>query len=166
MLNSTSGIRSRATIAGHPIHPMLVPFPIAFLVGVLACDLVFWGNRDPFWARAAFWLVSAGLATAALAAIFGLVDFLLIRAVRAIGAAWIHLALNVSLVLLTAWNLLHRIGDPVAAVLPLGLILSAAVTLLLLASGWYGGELAYRFKVGSIDGASGDDPRHAMPHAG
>ena len=50
--------QSRASVGGHPIHPMLVPFPIAFLIGGFASDLVFWSNGDPFWARAALWLVA------------------------------------------------------------------------------------------------------------
>jgi uncharacterized membrane protein len=65
---------SRASIAGHPIHPMLVPFPIAFLVGAFACDIVFASTSDAFWARAALWLAGAGLVMGALAAVFGLVD--------------------------------------------------------------------------------------------
>jgi uncharacterized membrane protein len=44
---------SRAAIGGHPLHPMVVPFPIAFLVGTLVVDIVFSATSDPFWARAA-----------------------------------------------------------------------------------------------------------------
>ncbi|MBX6368656.1 MAG: hypothetical protein IRZ04_11785, partial [Rhodospirillales bacterium] len=62
---------SRAAIAGHPIHPMLVPFPIAFLVGALVVDLAFASTGDPFWARAGFWLLLAGIVTGAAAAVFG-----------------------------------------------------------------------------------------------
>ena len=66
------GVRSTASIAGHPIHLMLVPFPIAFLVATLATDLVFWGTGDVFWARVSVWLVGAGVVMGGLAAIFGL----------------------------------------------------------------------------------------------
>ena len=41
-MDRTVGVRSRATIGGHPIHPMLIPFPIAFLVGAFLADVVFW----------------------------------------------------------------------------------------------------------------------------
>jgi len=75
----SKGVRSTLTIAGHPIHPMLVPFPIGFLVGTLASDLAYWGTGDPFWARGSMWLVGAGVVTGGLAAIFGLVDFLTIE---------------------------------------------------------------------------------------
>ena len=68
--------RSTASIAGHPIHPMLVPFPIAFFVGAFVTDLVFWRTAWPFWSAASFWLLSGGLVMAALAAVVGLIDVL------------------------------------------------------------------------------------------
>ena len=50
--------RSTAKIAGHPIHPMLVVFPIAFLVSTLVCDIVYVNSGDPGWATAAMWIVN------------------------------------------------------------------------------------------------------------
>src|SRR5688572_27820823 len=100
-MDRTVGVRSRATIGGHPIHPMLIPFPIAFLVGAFLADVVFWRSGDLFWGRAAAWLVGAGLVSAGLAAVFGLADFLLIKRVQRIGAAWRHLILNLIIVALT-----------------------------------------------------------------
>jgi uncharacterized membrane protein len=85
----SKGVRSTAAIKGHPIHPMLVPFPIAFLVGVLASDLIFAGTGDAFWPRASIWLVGAGVVMGALAAIFGLIDFLTIERVRS-PTGWTH----------------------------------------------------------------------------
>lgn len=49
--------RSTASIAGHPIHPMLVSFPIAFFVATLACDLAFWQTGDQYWATTGLWLL-------------------------------------------------------------------------------------------------------------
>src|ERR1043166_969665 len=66
--------RSTASIAGHPIHPMLIPFPIAFFVATFVCDLVFWGSRNADWFDATLWLLGAGLIMAALAAVAGLTD--------------------------------------------------------------------------------------------
>jgi uncharacterized membrane protein len=88
--------------------------------------------------------------------VFGLTDFLFIRAVRSLSAAWIHFLLNGAIVLLSLWNFARRLDDAAAAVLPLGLIISAVVTVLLLASGWYGGELAYKHKIGAVDGVVED----------
>jgi uncharacterized membrane protein len=60
--------KSTASIAGHPIHPMLVEFPIAFFVATFVCDLAFWRSGSSFWAEVSFWLLGAGLVMAALAA--------------------------------------------------------------------------------------------------
>ena len=48
----SEGVPSTASIGRHPIHPMLVPFPIGFLVGALVSDVVYWVLRDAFWAQA------------------------------------------------------------------------------------------------------------------
>jgi uncharacterized membrane protein len=137
---------------------MLIPFPIAFLVGALASDLAFWWTADPFWARASLWLTGAGLVTGALAAIVGLIDFLSIRRVRELTAGWVHFLGNATALLLTFWSVLHRFGDPVDAVLPLGLIFSAMVAGILGVTGWYGGELAYRYRIGVIGASRAETP--------
>ena len=93
-----TGAPSTAAIAGHPIHPMLVPLPIGFLVGVLLSDLAFWRTGDAFWARASLWLVAAGVVTALLAAVFGLIDFGTIKRARAHTAGWVHLLGNLTAV--------------------------------------------------------------------
>lgn len=139
---------SRAAIAGHPIHPMLVPFPIAFLVGALVVDLAFASTGDPFWARAGFWLLLAGIVTGAAAAVFGLVDFLGIPQVRSLNVAWIHFLGNGAAVLLAIWNLAQRWADPVVGPGSLGIALSVIVVAILLVTGWLGGELAYRHRIG------------------
>lgn len=144
-----TGIKSTASIAGHPIHPMLVPFPIAFLVGLLLTDIGFQMTADPFWARASVWLAGAGLATGLLAAVFGLIDFATIRRARQHPAGWIHAVGNVLAMLVTAINLGLRLGD-ISTVPHGGLILSAVTTTILVVTGWYGGELAYRHLIGAI----------------
>jgi uncharacterized membrane protein len=152
MTHNERGLRSQSTLGGHPVHPMLIPFPIAFLVGALATDLVFWITADPFWARASAWLIGAGFATGVIAAVFGLVDFLFIQRVRALNAAWYHFAGNAVVLALSLWNGALRIDDAAGAVLPTGLFLSAGVTALLLVTGWFGGELAYKHKIGAVEG--------------
>jgi uncharacterized membrane protein len=143
------GVTSTASIAGHPIHPMLVPFPIAFLVAGLVTDIAYWQRGDPFWAQASLWLVGAGMVSGLLAAVFGLIDFLTIK--RARGATgWAHFLGNLLAVVLSLGSVLLRLPDPVAAVMPLGLAISAIVTVILLMTGWLGGELAYRYKIGVI----------------
>ena len=85
------GVPSRAAILGHPVHPMLIPFPIAFLTGLLATDIAWWQSRDAFWARVSAWLLEAGLLTGLVAALVGLIDFIGVRRVRQHRAGWIHL---------------------------------------------------------------------------
>jgi uncharacterized membrane protein len=151
--------RSTAQIAGHPIHPMLVPFPIAFLVATLACDLAFWNTGNAAWAVASMWLLGAALAMAALAALAGLTDFLGDRRIRNIRDAWLHMIGNVIAVLLSLINFCLRFADGAeAGVFPWGLWISLIVVLLLLFNGWKGWALVYRHRVGISDAPS-DRPR-------
>lgn len=146
------GIRSTVSVNGHPIHPMLIPFPIAFLIGAFVTDLAFWGTRDVFWAAASSWLLLAGLIMGLIAAVLGLTDFLTIQRVRSQWTGWAHFLGNGLVLILALVNLLIRAGDPVGTILPGGLILSAITFVVLLFTGWLGGELAYRYKVGVLEG--------------
>jgi uncharacterized membrane protein len=146
-----TGVPSTMAINGHPIHPMLVPFPIGFLVGALATDLAFWGIGDPFWSRASLWLLAAGFVMGALAAVIGLIDFLTIERARTGSTGWVHFIGNAIALVLAAVNAYLRIGDHAAA-LPGGIVLSFIVVAILLVTGWMGGELAYRHKIGVFDG--------------
>ena len=57
----TRGTHTVVAVARHPLHPMVIPFPIAFFVATWATDAAFWYFEDPFWARASLWLLGAGL---------------------------------------------------------------------------------------------------------
>jgi uncharacterized membrane protein len=139
---------STAAIRGHPIHPMLIPFPLAFLVGVLLTDLAYWAASDPFWARASLWLVGAGVVSGLIAAAAGLVDFFTIRRARDHTIGWIHFLGNATALILSLVNWLLRFDDPAAAILPWGLLLSVIVAAILGVTGWAGGELSYRHRIG------------------
>lgn len=151
-----SGVPSTVAIAGHPFHPLLVTFPIAFLTAALPTDLAYWFTEDAFWAKVSVWLIGAGIVTGLIAAVTGLLDFLRIERVRQHSAGWLHMSGNVVALLLSSVNLAVRLADPAAAVLPIGLILSAIVAALLGVTGWYGAELIYRHKVAVI----GYGPNH------
>jgi uncharacterized membrane protein len=140
--------RSTAKIAGHPIHPMLVGFPIAFLVGTLVCDLVYLNGGNPGWATGALWMVGAGVTTALVAAVFGFIDFLGDERVRYLGDAWRHMIGNLTAVTLAAISWILRVTQGAEeAVMPWGLTLSVAVALILGYTGWKGGELVFRHRV-------------------
>lgn len=159
MAHHERGVSSTAAIAEHPVHPMLIPFPIAFLVGAFAADLAFWGTADVFWTQVAVWLVGAGLVTGVLAAAVGFVDFITIKRARSHTAGWIHLIGNGVVLVLAFISLLLRVADVEGAVLPWGVILTGCMTVGLTVTGWYGGELSYRHKIGVVE--SGHDASDA-----
>jgi uncharacterized membrane protein len=115
-----ASIPSTAAIKGHPVHPILVPFPIAFLVGAFASDLAFLGSDDPFWARASAWLIGVGVVMGALAAVAGLTDFLGSNRVRSITSAWVHFLGNALAMLLAIWNLVLPLAKGAARRCPQG----------------------------------------------
>jgi uncharacterized membrane protein len=137
-------IPSKAAIWGHPIHPILIPFPIASLVGVLVTDLVYTFTGDLFWANASRWLLLAGLVTGAAAGAVGAIDYFGIREVRRNTSAMAHGLGNVTALLLSLVNLTGRLDDPANTSIALSLI----VALILGITGWLGGELSYRHKIG------------------
>ncbi|QRM35940.1 DUF2231 domain-containing protein [Microvirga sp. VF16] len=143
--------QSTAQIAGHPLHPMLIPFPVAFLVATLVCDPLFWNTGNSAWSTASLYLLGAALVMAALAAVAGLTDFLGDRRTRDLSAAWHHMLGNVVVVLLSFWNWYRRYEAGDAAVLPMGLLISLVVVLLLLYTGWRGWEMVYRHRVAVSD---------------
>lgn len=142
--------RSTAQIGGHPIHPMLVPFPIACFVGVFLADVVYINSGDAGWATASIWLLGIGIATALLAAVAGLAEYFGSHEIRAIRDATKHMLANVVAVVLEIVNLLMRLGDR-AAIEATGIYISGIVVLILLYSGWKGGELVFRHGVGVRD---------------
>lgn len=160
---NVEAVKSKAAIGGHPIHPMLIPFPVAFLPGALVTDLVYRSTGDAFWARASLWLLAAGVVTGALAAVFGLIDFLSIRRARSLRAGWVHFLGNVLAMALSIFNLLLRWGEPVPDVPSLGVTLSAVVTLILVVTGWLGGELSYKHAIGVAGPPAGGGPVGAPP---
>ena len=140
--------KTTAQIAGHPIHPMLIPFPIAFFVAAFVCDLAFWRTGNAMWATGALWLIGAGLIMAAPAALAGLTDLLGDQRIRDLSDTWWHAGGNVVAVVieLVSWYLRYSQGT--AAVLPAGLVLSLIVVCILLFTGWKGWDMVYRGRVG------------------
>lgn len=143
--------RSSMAVGGHPIHPMLVNFPIAYLFGGLPSDLAFYWTGDPFWARASLWLLGIGFAMGTIAAVFGTLDFLLVKGVRKHTSSWTHFLLGVTLLAVACANWWMRIPDPASAVLPWGLFLSCVTAVAVGAAGWMGGKLVFDHHIGTSD---------------
>ena len=159
-------MESRAKLFGHPIHQMLVVFPLGLLATALLFDVVHMVTGNGYWSEIAYWMIAAGVITGLLAAPFGFIDWLGIpggtRAKR-IGA--LHGIGNVIVVLLYAGSWLLRMTDPR---LPTGGAYALAFVGggLALLTGWLGGELVDRLGIGVDEGAHVNAPssltaRHA-----
>ena len=146
-------LHSTAAIKGHPIHAMLVPFPIVLFVAALATDAAFAVNGTETWAEASKWLLGAGIACALLAALAGFADFFGNSRIRELRDAWLHMFANLTAVVIELVNFGIRLGNERDAG-SIGLALSAVVALVLLFSGWKGGELVFRYGVGQERSAS------------
>lgn len=143
--------RATVQIAGHPVHVMLVPFVIAFYIAGFAADLAFARTLDPFFARAAEWSIGLGVLFSAAAATAGLIDFLFEPAIRDLSAAWWHLGGNVAMSLTSILDVVLRWEVGAEAGSRAYVWLSAAAVALLFFSGWMGGQLVYRHRVGVAD---------------
>src|SRR5688572_11743866 len=102
------GIPATAKVSGHPIHPMLIPFPIAPLVATFVYDVIFWRMGNAFWAQTAFWSLTAAVVMAVIAALAGLPDFPGSDRIPALGDAWRHMFGNLLAVILAGLNLWLR----------------------------------------------------------
>jgi uncharacterized membrane protein len=162
-------MEARAKLLGHPIHQMLIVFPLGLLATAAIFDVVYWITHATGWAFASFYLIGAGAAGGMLAAVFGLIDFAAIphhTRARRIGA--VHGIGNVVIIGMFSLSFVMRLGhatEPpfLASVLAIAGALGALVT------GWLGGELVDRLSVGVDDGANLNAPsslteRHARRH--
>lgn len=139
---------STARIAGHPLHPMLVPVPIACFLGTLVADIAYAASANMQWANMSAWLLLAGLVFGFFAVIAGAIDFFGDRRIRNLTAAWIHAGGNAVALVLAIFNMLVHSRDAYTSVVPVGLILSGLTVLVLLVTGWMGWEMVYRHRVG------------------
>jgi uncharacterized membrane protein len=142
---------STASIAGHPIHPMLVQFPIVFFISAFLSDLVFRNTTTVLWANTSSYLLGAGLIMAVLAAATGATDAAGDRRIRNMSDLWFHAGGNVLVVILELfnWYLRHKNGP--TAIIPTGLLLSLVSVIILGFTGWKGGTLVYRRRIGVSD---------------
>ena len=150
-------MEGKAKLFGHPIHQMLIVFPLGLLATAPIFD-VLWMTGDAHWAETAYYLIGAGIVGGLVAAPFGFIDWLGIpRGTRAKRVGALHGAGNVLVLLLFAGSWLLRMDYPMAPS-SLALTLSFAGVGLALMTGWLGGELVGRLGVGVDDGAHVDAP--------
>jgi uncharacterized membrane protein len=140
--------RATASIFGHPVHTILVPIPIACFIGTLLSDIAYAETANMQWANFSAWMLAIGILVAIVAAIFGLIDFLGDARIRDLMVAWVHFIGNATAVVLSIINAFVHSRDAYTSVVPAGLILSALVVAILVVTGWLGGSLVFRHRVG------------------
>jgi uncharacterized membrane protein len=139
-------MRTPASIASHPIHPMLITIPVGLLIFSLICDLIALFVSDPnVWLLVAFFTMVGGFIGALIAAVPGVIDLMSINepTIKRIGLT--HMALNLVAVTLYAVNIWLRI-DGTSSSAPL--VLSVIAVALLGVSGWLGAEMVHKHGVG------------------
>jgi uncharacterized membrane protein len=135
-------METRATVAEHPIHPMLVPFPIALWIFSLASDLIYlFDFGGPVWKDVALYTMVGGIIGGLAAAIPGYIDYRSVSDPVVVRLAQMHMVINVGLVLLFTLNAGLRVINGPEALVPV--FLSALGVAALAVSGWLGGELVY-----------------------
>jgi len=147
-------MKSKAHIKGHPLHPILVSFPIAFFVGTLLFDLIGIFSRNYLMHQVAFYMQIAGVGFALLAAIPGIIDYTFTvppnSSAKKRGAR--HGLLNTTVVLISVliWFYKQNAGASTWLIM----IAEIVAVALLGVAGWMGGTLVYRNQIGV-------DPRYA-----
>lgn len=142
-------MRTPASIFKHPIHPMLIVFPIGLWIFSLACDLIrLAGASSDAWATVAFYSMVGGLIGALCAAVPGFIDLLYYKGgappVKKI--ALTHMAINLTAVVLYAINIGLRANG--AAGMGIPVLLSIIGVALIFVSGWLGGQMVHVYGVG------------------
>jgi uncharacterized membrane protein len=151
-------MESRVKLAGHPVHPMLIVFPLGLLGAAVIFDIIFLISDNSQWTLAAYYMIGAGVIGGLAAALFGWLDWLGIPGgtrAKHIGL-WHGLGNTVVLAFfILSWVL--RRDNPAEP--PTGAIVAGLSGIVLsLITAWLGGELVYRLGVGVDGGAHLDSP--------
>jgi uncharacterized membrane protein len=151
-------MHARARLFGHPIHQMLIVFPLGLLGGSIIFDIAYLVSRAGHWAEITYWMIAAGVVSGLVAAVFGAIDWTAIPSgtrAKTIGA--LHGVGNVVVVGLFAAGWLIRRPAPQSPG-TLAMALSFAGVALALVTAWLGGELVDRLGIGVDEGAHPDAP--------
>ena len=117
-------IGSAVALVGHPIHVMMVHFPIAFVIATLGIDVFYWWSGDEFWVRVGLWSAGFAFWTGLAASVVGTAELLLVRGIRLLEASWSHAVAAMTLLAISGANWGERLFNP-ELILPHGLALSA-----------------------------------------
>ena len=151
-------MESRAKLFGHPLHQILIVFPLGLLATSVIFDVICLVTDQARFSEVAYWLIVAGLIGGLVAAPFGLIDWLAIPAgTRAKSVGGLHGAGNVVVLLLFAASWLVR-GSATVAPGALAYVLAWLGVGLAAWTGWLGGELVDRLGIGVDPGANVNAP--------
>ena len=139
---------SLSDISQHPMHTVLVAFPPVCFVGAFITDFVYWRSMSYVWENFSVWLLTAGLVMAGLVVIAALIDVVTTQNSRRFRPAWPYVLGNALVIVLSLFNVFVHSRDGYTAVVPTGIILSGSVVVILMITGWMGGETVYRRRVG------------------
>jgi uncharacterized membrane protein len=159
-------METRIKFLGHPIHPMLIVFPLGLLSTAVIFDVLYLATSNADLATFSFWALAAGLVGGLFAAIFGLIDWMAIpKGTRARRIGAFHGGGNLVVMLLFAVSFLMRTNR--AAYLPdtLPLIVALLGAAIALVTAWLGGELVYRLRV-AVDDDAGLDASNSLAREG
>ncbi|MCU1303476.1 MAG: rane protein [Candidatus Sulfotelmatobacter sp.] len=141
-------MESRVKFLGHPVHPVLIVFPMGLLVTAVIFDAIALTRGASYLFNAAYWMIAAGLVGGVLSAISGLIDWLAIPSpTRAKNIGLWHGLGNLVVLILFAlsWWLRRASPDNPSKI---SLALSFAAVVISLVTAWLGGELVDRLGVG------------------
>jgi uncharacterized membrane protein len=169
-------MRSNVEIAGHPLHPIIVAIAIGAFVCAFIFDIAALATAAGSWFVMSFWTLLIGVCAGALSALTGLYDYLTLRMSHAARRdATIHLCLNVSFMVLFIVSVILKgqFAAGGAFFVPYGRVATTFVLdilgiVILLASGWFGGEVVYRHGVAVTEQAAAEicPPAGATPAMG
>jgi uncharacterized membrane protein len=151
-------MESKAKIFGHPIHPILIVFPLGLLATSVIFDIIYLLTNDAQLAVVAFYMIAAGIVGGAVAAIFGVIDWAAIPGgTRAKDVGTLHGIGNVVVMILFVISWLMRRDLPEAPQTT-ALVFSFLGVVIAAFTGWLGGELVDRLAVGVDPGAHLNSP--------
>jgi uncharacterized membrane protein len=152
-------METRFKLLGHPVHPMLIVFPLGLLASAVVFDVLYLLTGNDELAIFSFWAIIAGVVGGLAAAVFGFIDWIALPGgTRAKQIGLMHGTGNVVIVALFAVSWLLRLDDPTYAPNPAPFVLALVGAVMALVTAWLGGELVYRLRVAVDTDAHLDAP--------
>lgn len=150
-------MKDLARVGNHPIHPMLVAFPVGLWIFSLVADIIYRAGGPDAWSSVAFYAVAGGIVGAILAAVPGFIDYLGMKAPNIKKVALWHMLLNVSALVVFSISFFLRRGDLAGTG---AFVLSITGVAFIIVSGWLGGHMVY------VQGMAVDESEVCVPGHG